>query len=39
MSQLLSGDRHPGPEVRARLLLVFKSLSFDQLFEEVAQND
>ena len=35
MSQLLSGDRHPGPEVRSRLLQVFKTLSFDDLFEEV----
>ena len=39
MSQLLSGDRHPGPEVRARLLTVFKTMSFDDLFEEVGLND
>jgi len=35
MSQLLSGVRCAGPAVRARLMEVFKSLSFDQLFEEV----
>jgi len=36
MSQLVSGKRHPGPGVRARLLQVFTKLSFDDLFEEEA---
>lgn len=35
MSQLLSGQRHAGPDVRARLLTVFKTQSFEDLFEEV----
>jgi transcriptional regulator with XRE-family HTH domain len=39
MSQIANGLRHPGPDVRRRLLGVFKSLSFDQLFEEVTRND
>ena len=39
MSQIANGLRHPGPEVRRRLLGVFKSLSFDQLFEEVSKHE
>ena len=35
MSQLLSGARCPGPEVRERLLVALPGLTFDQLFEEL----
>lgn len=37
MSQLLSGQRCAGPLVRARLLEVFPTISFDELFERVAE--
>lgn len=36
LSQLLTGKRHPGPAVRARLLKHLAPLEFDDLFEEVA---
>lgn len=36
LSQLLTGKRHPGPDVRARLLDHLAPLGFDDLFEEVA---
>lgn len=35
MSQLLTGCRYPGPEVRERLLSAMPEITFDQLFEEV----
>ncbi len=33
MSQLLTGDRCPGPEVRAKLQKALPKMTFDQLFE------
>lgn len=35
LSQLLSGVRCPGPDVRERLLIALPQMTFDQLFEEV----
>ncbi len=34
MSQLLTGERAPGPEVRKRLLSALPTLTFDQMFVE-----
>jgi len=35
MSQLLSGKRRAGPEIRRRMMRVFSNLPFEALFEEV----
>jgi transcriptional regulator with XRE-family HTH domain len=35
LSQLLRGQRNPGPRTRARLLKALPGMSFDELFEEV----
>lgn len=35
LSQLLSGKRQPGPDVRQRLLDALVPMAFDDLFEEV----
>jgi len=32
MSQLLDGSRHPSPNLRERLLNIFKGCEFDDLF-------
>jgi transcriptional regulator with XRE-family HTH domain len=36
-SQLLTGKRFAGPDVRERLLNALKPLTFDDLFEEVEE--
>jgi transcriptional regulator with XRE-family HTH domain len=35
MTQLLRGDRYPGPAVRERILGALPGIGFDEVFEEV----
>ena len=35
LSQLLSGARCPGPDVREQMLTAMPEMTFDQLFEEL----